>query len=359
MKIPSIIPLWPNRVWRTYEGGKYLDRLENKPMPLDTHYPEDWIGSVTRAINKGQDNPEFEGLSKIVVDGEKILLKDLIESYPEEMLGTAHLQKYGHNTRFLLKFLDSSIRLHIQCHPTVEFSQKYLDSDFGKTEVYYIVQTRDSVKDPYIYFGFQHPPCKQNFRDVVENQDINKLLSYFEKIPVKPGDCFIVPGGLPHAIGEGILMIETMEPSDFSVRVEFQRGDYLLPYESRFLNRSLEFALSMFNFDELPIDVLKSKFFIKSRLIKQYNETSREYILVDESVSDRFRINKIEIKGTIERSDDSFYVAVITKGNGRLSSGNLKFDVKFGDRFFIPYETGNITYYSEEGMNIFLALPPA
>ena len=38
-----------------------------------------------------------------------------------------------------------------------------------------------------------------------------------------PGDVWIVPGGLPHAIGAGVLMVEVMEPSDWVVRCEFER----------------------------------------------------------------------------------------------------------------------------------------
>jgi mannose-6-phosphate isomerase len=39
----------------------------------------------------------------------------------------------------------------------------------------------------------------------------------------------MVPGGMPHAIGEGVFMIEVMEPTDFAVRIEFERGGYVLP----------------------------------------------------------------------------------------------------------------------------------
>lgn len=54
--------------------------------------------------------------------------------------------------------------------------------------------------------------------------DIEILESCFEKIPVKKGDAFIVPGGLPHAIGEEVFMIEIMEPTDFDVRIEFEKA---------------------------------------------------------------------------------------------------------------------------------------
>ncbi len=62
----------------------------------------------------------------------------------------------------LVKFLDSSIRLHFQAHPTREFSQQYLNSNSGKAEAYYILKVREGIDNPYIYLGFQHPPKKED-----------------------------------------------------------------------------------------------------------------------------------------------------------------------------------------------------
>ncbi len=247
MNIPDILFLEPNRVWRTYPGGKKLDQMEGLEKPIDSHFPEDWIGSTTRAVNKGREHLTEEGLSKVKVAGETITLKSLCEKEPEALLGARHFEKYGANTQFLLKFLDSAIRLHIQCHPTISFAKEFLNSNSGKTEAYVILSIREEVHEPYIYMGFQHPPDIEDFKQMIENQDTGAILDCFEKIPIKPGDAFIVPGGMPHAIGEGVFMIEIMEPTDFAVRIEFERGGYVLPEESRFLNRGIDFALSLFN----------------------------------------------------------------------------------------------------------------
>ena len=55
-----------NRVWRSYQGGRILDELVGKPEPADSHFPEDWVGSVTAASNPDSQN-ELEGISKIPV----------------------------------------------------------------------------------------------------------------------------------------------------------------------------------------------------------------------------------------------------------------------------------------------------
>jgi len=207
MHIPDILFLKSNRVWRTYPGGKKLDQMEGAERPEDAHFPEDWIGSTTRAINKGREHLTEEGLSKVTIAGETMTLKSLFESEPDALLGKQHFEKYGANTQFLLKFLDSAIRLHIQCHPTIPFAKKYLNSNSGKTEAYVILRIREEIEDPYIFLGFQNPPAKADFNRMIEEQDEKALLACFEKIPIKPGDVFMVPGGMPHAIGEGVFMI--------------------------------------------------------------------------------------------------------------------------------------------------------
>ena len=114
MPLPNIFKLPPNRVWRTYPGGKMLDIREDKADPQDSQFPEDWIASTTVAVNKGREELTEEGLSGIEIEGKWHLLRDLIQQFPEQMVGRAHFEKYGAHTRFLLKFLDSAIRLHLQ-----------------------------------------------------------------------------------------------------------------------------------------------------------------------------------------------------------------------------------------------------
>src|SRR5439155_13080630 len=39
--------------------------------------------------------------------------------------------------------------------------------------------------------------------------------------PVEPGDSVSAPAGVPHAIGEGVFLVELQEPSDLSVLFEW------------------------------------------------------------------------------------------------------------------------------------------
>jgi mannose-6-phosphate isomerase len=360
VKLPSIIPLEPNRVWRTYLGGRSLDILEGKDQPQDSHFPEDWIGSATRANNKGRENLKNEGLSTIRIAGESYLLPQLLEEMHDQILGKEHYRKYGAQMGFLLKFLDSSIRLHIQCHPTVEFARKHFDSNAGKTEAYVILQTRDEVADPYILMGFQNPPDREDLRRAVAAQDLDFVQSCFEKIPVKPGDVFLVPGGFPHAIGEGVFMIEIMEPTDLVVRIEFERGGYTLPEEARFMGRDVDFALSMFDYSRVSVEDVHRRFFAHPKEVVRFNAASAETSLIDDRMTRCFSVSRLSVKGAIEKGTEGFYIAIVTKGSGNVdSNGSDSLPLRFGDRFLVPAATDALSYTSEEGMELILAYPPA
>lgn len=357
MNIPPVIMLPSNRVWRTYLGGKVLDSIEGKSNPEDTHYPEDWIASTTIAVNKGREEYIHEGLSRIEVGDSNLSLKALMEKFPEEILGEEHFKKFGANTQFLLKFLDSMIRLHIQAHPTIQFSQKYLKSNSGKTEAYVILNIRDEIADPYIYLGFQKEILKDDFKKIILEQNIDNLLSYFEKIYIQPGDVFIVAGGLPHAIGEGIFMIEIMEPSDFVVRLEFERGGYILPEEARFMGRDINFAMDMINFSPVSAEQTKEKYFCSPRLLRE-ESGGKEYILIDKKQTSCFSVNKLYLNGSYNKNSDSFYVGIVIKGKGKITTGDQEETIKAGDKFFIPFKTNIVEYFSAQEMEIVFAFPP-
>jgi mannose-6-phosphate isomerase class I len=167
----SLIHFTENRVRRNYCGGSGLDRFNGKLNCLDSDRPEDWIASTVFAENPGLAPIANEGLAKVSVDGVEQLFIDFLAGDPGFYLGRKHVEKHGVNLGFLAKLLDSSMRLHVQAHPTAEFARKYLDSRFGKLECYYILGCREDV-EPYIRFGFQHPPSPEEWTRIVFEQDI-------------------------------------------------------------------------------------------------------------------------------------------------------------------------------------------
>ena len=151
-----IIELPQNRVWRSYLGGRILDELVNKKEPCDSHFPEDWIGSVTAASNPDSQN-EYEGISEIRIDGQELLFPDLIAKDPSYFLGAEHLANFGQQPMVLIKLLDAAVRLQLQVHPTADFAKEHLNSDSGKAEAYYILDVRDDVEQAYVCLLYTSP----------------------------------------------------------------------------------------------------------------------------------------------------------------------------------------------------------
>ncbi len=351
---PSIYPLLPNRVWRSYGGGKMLDQISGKKDPADSHFPEDWIFSTTQAVNPGRETIR-EGVS--LVPGEK-RLTDLIAEDPDFFLGADYVRKYGQKGMLLVKYLDSSVRLHFQAHPTAEFSKKFLNSPSGKTEAYHILAVRPDQPKPYIYIGFQKPPTLAGLKRMVESQDIAAIEACFEKIPVAPGDTFIIPGGRPHAIGEGVLMVEVMEPTDFVTRFEFEKYGYTLPEAARFMNRGIDFGLSLFNLSPLSVEEIRRDYQSAGEKVTHYNAESYREKLIWEKHTRCFSICRSRIRGKVSRKENSFAVVIATQGSGtlRFPGGNLP--VSQYDRFFLPHGLGEYQIESSNGLTLLESFPP-
>lgn len=171
-----------NRVGRVYTGGKLFGNFFGDE-PIDNYFPEEWIASSVKALNKEMKH-EKEGISKI--KNSNCYFDELIEKYPFEMLG-----KSG-KMRILVKILDSAVRLPAQAHPDKAFSRKHFHSEYGKTESWIVLDTRPDAK---IYFGFQDGVTEQDFIHAIAESETDKnamerLMKYKK---AKKGDYFFVP----------------------------------------------------------------------------------------------------------------------------------------------------------------------
>lgn len=233
--------LTPNYVWRSYRGGSQLRSFRGQQGTRDDHFPEDWLASTVRARNGANAQGPDEGLTEVVWEGGRRRLADLAAEAPEYFSGK---QDFG----VLLKLLDSAERLHIQAHPDDAFVRRRLGGLFGKTECWYVISTREAGAS--VLLGCQRAPTAEAWERMIREQDIAGMLGCFERIPVRPGDCFMVPAGVPHAIGAGIFLMELQQPSDWVVRCEFTVGDHTLPPEARFMG--LDYAGCRDIFDLRP-----------------------------------------------------------------------------------------------------------
>jgi mannose-6-phosphate isomerase len=216
--------LQPNPVYRFYMGGALMAHFRGVDGGGDSEYPEDWLGSVTRASNPPEHARRDEGLSVVVSGGRRALLRDLLEQDPAAVAGADVVSEYGVTTALLVKLLDAATRLPVHNHPTRDFAQRVLGSRFGKAEAWLILATRHVAgeEEPNIRLGFKQDMDPRHLLALVEGQDRMQLLASLNRIEVHPGDAFFVRPGLPHAIGAGVLLAEVQEPTDYSIVLEWE-----------------------------------------------------------------------------------------------------------------------------------------
>jgi mannose-6-phosphate isomerase len=353
----KLVLLPPNRVWRTYQGGRQLDALAGAATPADGHFPEDWIASTTRAVNTGRESIA-EGVSPALVGGTRVDFTALLASDPLYFLGPTHVARFGASPHLLVKLLDPSIRLHFQAHPTADFAQRFLHSPSGKTEAYHVLATRPEVAAPYIYLGFQRPPSRAELRRLIEQQDLAAIEACFDKVPVQPGDTYIVPGGVPHALGEGIFLVEIQEPSDLVVRFEFERGGYVLPESARFMGRGLEFCLDVFDFSPWSPGRLQTEAKCPPRRRRALGPDSYQDNLIGLERTSCFAVRKSTLRGPVQKIESSAYVGIVTAGACRIDVGGEIHRLSTYDKFFVPAGLPPLRIEPEPTAEILECYPP-
>jgi mannose-6-phosphate isomerase len=102
---------------RFYRGGRKITQFRREP-PGGGREPEDWIASTTLLAGE-----ESLGLSALP-DGRS--LKVAIDEDPRAWLGDGHVQRFGVDTRLLVKLLDAGQRLPVHAHPHASFAAQHL-----------------------------------------------------------------------------------------------------------------------------------------------------------------------------------------------------------------------------------------
>ena len=312
-----ILKLLPTRVYRAYFGGENLDKLEKKANPENTRFPEDWLASVTEAFNPDR-KVDGEGLSK-TEDGR--ILRDIISENKEEMIGKRE------NMSLLFKLLDSAERLVIQVHPTKEFAKSHFNSDYGKTECWYILNDGGEV-----YIGFKEGITREYWESLFDSQDTEKMLDCLHKFEVKKGDFIFVKGGVPHAIGKNCFLAELQEPTDLMVIPEKVTPSGVTLAETK-LHGGLGFEkmFDCFIYEGMDEEKTRESYFIQP---KKISDTELQLLNCD-----MFRLSQINLDGKAEFLMDSYGILVIVDGNAEINGISLT----AGDRIFVSENEKNLT----------------
>lgn len=300
-------PILKERIW----GGNKLESL-GKELPNNA-IGESWeISMIDNDVNHVASGI-YEGLN----------LGELINRFPEEILGKKVYQKYGTQFPLLFKFLDAKTDLSIQLHPNDELAKKRHDS-FGKTEMWYIMQADENAR---IILGFKQDSSSEEYLQHLENKTLPSVLQEFY---VKQGDVFFIETGTIHAIGGGILLAEIQQTSDITYRVyDWDRVDD----KGNERELHIDLALEAINYQK------------KNPKIEYAKNSDQSNQLVD---CPFFTTNYIPLTTTykVDKTNDCFLVYICTEGTVKLKTEANQYEFKKGDTILIP---ASMTHFELNG----------
>ena len=108
----------------------------------------------------------------------------------------------------LIKRICADMRLSVQVHPNDETAKTV--GGRAKTEMWCV------LKDGPIFAGFKPGVTDADVVRAVEDGSFESLLVRFD---AKVGECYFIPGGLVHAIGEGTSVFEVQQSSNTTFRL--------------------------------------------------------------------------------------------------------------------------------------------
>jgi mannose-6-phosphate isomerase len=291
-------PILKERIW----GGEKLKTLLHKPITSNIT-GESWELSTVEGDVSIVANGEWKGKS----------LTELINSFPNEILGTTVHTRFGKQFPLLFKYLDAREDLSIQVHPNDELAKKRHNS-FGKTEMWYIMQADDNAR---IIVGFKE---NSNADEYLENLKNKTLLSILDDVKVKSGDVFFLETGTVHAIGAGLVVAEIQQTSDITYRLyDFDRVDA----NGKTRELHVDLALEAINYNRVETK-------------KSYTTNNNQSNTVVDCPY--FTTNFIPLDGAISvsKSGESFTVYMCVEGSFEIEYNHSKTQYIKGDTVLIP-----------------------
>ncbi|AJQ62422.1 TPA: mannose-6-phosphate isomerase, class I [Bacillus thuringiensis] len=287
-------PVFKERLW----GGTHLTSFEYEIPSNQTG--ECWAFAAHQHGQSIVKNGKYKGLS----------LGELWEEH-RELFGNME----GDRFPLLTKILDANQDLSVQVHPNDEYANVHENGELGKTECWYVI---DSKEDAEIIYG-HHAKTKEEFMTMIKQKEWNQLL---HRVKVKPGDFFYVPSGTVHAIGKGILILETQQNSDTTYRLyDYDRKDSEGNLRELHLEKSIEVT-------ETPC--IQNQLSVKHEKIEDLSVTN--FIECP-----YFSVQKWELDGSASlKQQKPFLLVSVIEGRGELIKEGEHFFFKKGDHFILP-----------------------
>lgn len=137
----------------------------------------------------------------------------VVEEGDEEGKTLASLEpQMGGEFPLLVKLLFPNEKLSVQVHPDDAQAQAAGEAR-GKTECWYVLEAEPGAS---VMLGLKQGVDAKMLEASIPNNTMEELV---EKVPVSVGDMLFVDAGTVHAIGPGVVLLETQQTSDVTYRL--------------------------------------------------------------------------------------------------------------------------------------------
>ncbi len=293
-------PILKEKIW----GGNKLQTVLHKDT-TQSNVGESWeiadVGETISVVSNGA----LQGMN----------LKELIQIYTSQFVGTANYATFGTDFPLLIKYIDAKEDLSIQVHPDDTLA-KARHNSYGKTEMWYIMQADE---DADIVVGFNQEINQAQYQYHVQENNIQHILNHNK---VTEGDAFFINAGQIHAIGSGILLAEIQQTSDITYRVyDYDRKNS----EGKCRELHTDLALDAIDFENH-----------NNEKIAYHRNTNASSPIVD---STYFTTNFIKATNSLQKNYqniDSFVIYMCTKGSAEITLNNHTETIATGETLLLP-----------------------
>lgn len=130
------------------------------------------------------------------------------------------------STALLVKLIDAADDLSVQIHPHDD-DPALAGDESGKPEAWYII---DAEPGAGLYLGFRDRVSRSDVEAALDQgKAIDELMTF---VPVRAGDVFSIEPGTPHAIGNGVLLLEPQRVTPGRRGVTYRYWDWNRRYDA-------------------------------------------------------------------------------------------------------------------------------
>lgn len=256
--------------------------------------------------------------------GVSVVANGDLAGQPLDVLYAERPDLFGHPLSpvfpLLTKILDADDWLSVQVHPDDAYGRVH-EGELGKTECWYVISA-----DPGAEIVYGHTATsKKELVELIAAGAWDKLLT---RVPVKAGDFFDVPAGTIHAIGKGIMILETQQSSDTTYRVyDFDRVDDQGQQRELHLAKSID-VTTIGSVKNTTPATLKLQGLTTTLLVANPFFTVYEWDIAERT--------------TMYRTAD-YLLASVLEGTGHLTVAGEVYPLHKGSHFLLPHDVASWT----------------